>query len=256
MNKNKNTNTLQKDCIPKTIYYCWFGKNKKNKIFEKCKQSWRKYLPEYNIIEINEENFNIHVNKYVEDAYKKKKWAFVSDYARLWYIYKHGGIYFDTDVELIKSFNFSDIKTFFCLQDKNYINTGLGFGSMPNSKIIKKMIDDYEGISFIKSDGTLDLESCPVRNTRSVIGYFTKNNVYKLQSTDDIIIFSSEYFCPIDFETKKMTVTENTIAIHWFDGTWLPVGEKVKIFLKKNIIKLFGYDFFKKIKNIIKNNKS
>lgn len=256
MKKNENTDVLEKQFIPKTIYYCWFGKNKKNRLFEKCKQSWEKYLPDYKIIEINEDNFNIHMNKYVEGAYKKKKWAFVSDYARLWCIHKHGGIYFDTDVELIKPFDPSNIKTFFCLQDENYINTGLGFGSRSNNKIIKKMLDDYEGIKFIKSDGTLNLESCPVRNTRSVAEYFTKNDIYKLQSINDIIIFPSEYFCPIDFETKKMTVTKKTIAIHWFDGTWLSVSEKVKIFLEKNIIKIFGYNFFRKLKHVLKNNKS
>ena len=233
--------------IPKTIYYCWFGGGKKDKLFDKCLSSWKKFLPEYKIIEINESNFDIHKNKYVKEAYEKKKWAFVSDYARLWSIYKNGGIYLDTDVEL---------KTFFCLQDEKLIATGLGFGSEPNNILIKKMMDDYENIRFIKKRNELDLTSCPVRNTKSVEYFFSENGVIEIKSKGDITIYPPEYFCPIDFETKQIKITENTIAIHWFSGTWLSADKKIKLLIKKIFIKLFGYNIFNKIKNIKKKYKA
>ena len=236
--------------IPKTIYYCWFGGGKKDKLFDKCLSSWKKFLPEYKIVEINENNFDIHKNNYVEEAYKMKKWAFVSDYARLWCIYKNGGIYLDTDVELIRELDLTNIRTFFCLQNKKTIATGLGFGSEPNNGLIKKMMDDYENIGFIKKKNELDLTSCPTRNTKSVEYFFSENGVIDIKSKGDIIIYPPEYFCPIDFETKQMKITENTIAIHWFSGTWLSADKKIKLLIKKVLIKVFGYDTFNKIKSI------
>ena len=236
--------------IPKTIYYCWFGGGKKDKLFDKCLSGWKKFLPEYKIIEINESNFNIHKNKYVKEAYEKKKWAFVSDYARLWSIYKNGGIYLDTDVELIRELDLTNVKTFFCLQDEKLIATGLGFGSEPNNILIKKMMDDYENIRFIKKRNEVDLTSCPVRNTKSVEYFFSENGVIEIKSKGDITIYPPEYFCPIDFETKQIKITENTIAIHWFSGTWLSADKKIKLLIKKIFIKLFGYSIFNKIKNI------
>ena len=242
--------------IPKTIYYCWFGGGKKDKLFDNCLSSWKKFLPEYKIIEINESNFDIHKNKYVKEAYEKKKWAFVSDYARLWSIYKNGGIYLDTDVELIRELDLTNVKTFFCLQDEKLIATGLGFGSEPNNILIKKMMDDYENIRFIKKRNELDLTSCPVRNTKSVEYFFSENGVIEIKSKGDITIYPPEYFCPIDFETKQIKITENTIAIHWFSGTWLSADKKIKLLIKKIFIKLFGYNIFNKIKNIKKKYKA
>lgn len=246
----------KKQFIPKTIYYCWFGGGKKDKLFDKCLSSWKKFLPGYKIIEINESNFDIHINKYVEEAYEKKKWAFVSDYARLWCIYKYGGIYLDTDVELIRELDLTNVKTFFCLQDEKLIATGLGFGSEPNNILIKKMMDDYENIRFIKKRNEVDLTSCPVRNTKSVEYFFSENGVIEIKSKGDITIYPPEYFCPIDFETKQIKITENTIAIHWFSGTWLSADKKIKLLIKKIFIKLFGYNIFNKIKNIKKKYKA
>lgn len=228
--------------IPKTINYCWFGNNEKPQIVKKCIESWKKYCPDYKIIEWNEKNFDININNYVKEAYKEKKYAFVSDFARLWIIYENGGIYLDTDVELIR--NIDDIlenKTFFATEDNIYVNTGLGFGSQKNSEIIRKLIDDYSDINFIDENGKMDKTTCPVRNTKVIENYInTKVNFDKKTVINDICFYSKEFFCPLDYETKKMEITNNTFAIHWFSGTWMNKKEKmlkrIKLILK-NIIK-------------------
>ena len=228
--------------IPKTINYCWFGNNEKPLIVKKCIESWRKYCPDYKIIEWNEKNFDININNYVKEAYRQKKYAFVSDFARLWIIYENGGIYLDTDVELIR--NIDDIlenKTFFATEDNIYVNTGLGFGSQKNSEILKKLIDDYSDINFIGENGKMDKTTCPVRNTKVIEKYInTKVDFDKKTVINDICFYSKEFFCPLDYETKKMEITNNTFAIHWFSGTWMNKKEKmlkqIKLILK-NIIK-------------------
>lgn len=138
---------------------------KKSELILKCIESWKKQCPNYEIVEWNEENYDIHKNKYMEEAYENKKWAFVSDYARLDIIYNNGGIYLDTDVELIKNLDkiIDGKKAFFCVENE-YINTGLGFGAEKGNKILEKLIESYNNITFIKDDGTLDVLSCPVRN--------------------------------------------------------------------------------------------
>ena len=202
----------------------------------------KKYCPDYKIIEWNEKNFDININNYVKEAYRQKKYAFVSDFARLWIIYENGGIYLDTDVELIR--NIDDIlenKTFFATEDNIYVNTGLGFGSQKNSKILKKLIDDYSDINFIGENGKMDKTTCPVRNTKVIEKYInTKVDFDKKTVINDICFYSKEFFCPLDYETKKMEITNNTFAIHWFSGTWMNKKEKmlkqIKLILK-NIIK-------------------
>lgn len=213
--------------IPKIIHYCWFGKSEKSELILKCIDSWKKYCPECKIIEWNEENFDINKNEYVYEAYSEKRWAFVSDYARLWAVYNYGGIYLDTDVEIIKSMDgiFND-KCFFCYEDDIYLNTGLGFGSTKGHMVIKKIMDDYEGIHFKQTNGKLDLTPCPHRNT------LVLNNIDKSLYKS----YSKEFFCPIDYITKKITITDNTLAIHWYGQSWMTTKER-KIRSLKNFIK-------------------
>jgi len=160
---------MSENKIPKVIHYCWFGGNEKSKLIKKCIDSWKKYCPDYEIKEWNESNFDIEINNYVKEAYEAKKWAFVSDYARLWIVYNYGGIYLDTDVELIKSLdNLLNYKAYFGSEDGKLINTGLGFGAIKDNEFVKKIKDDYEYIHFIKDDGTYDITPCPKRNTDSI----------------------------------------------------------------------------------------
>ena len=173
--------------IKKVINYCWFGGSEKNNLIKKCIASWKKFCPDYEIIEWNEDNYDVTKNKYMFEAYKAKKWAFVSDYARLDIIYNNGGIYLDTDVELIKPLDkiIEDVDAFFCYQDDK-INTGLGFGAVKNNQIIKELLNSYQEIHFVKSDGSYDITSCVMRNNKIFEKYINNedSDKYELPSTN------------------------------------------------------------------------
>lgn len=224
------------DEIPKIINYCWFGGNEKPEIVKKCINSWKKYCPSYKIVEWNENNFDITINSYVQEAYYKKRYAFVSDFARLWIVYNNGGIYLDTDVELIRNIDeLTKYDAFFSSEDNININTGLGFGSKKKNEVLKLLMDDYDNIKFIKEDGSIDKTTCPIRNTKTIRKYlkdekvvFDKKIVY-----NNMCFLPKEYFCPLDYETKKMKKTNNTYAIHWFSGTWMTKTEKLKKLIKR-----------------------
>lgn len=208
--------------IPKKIHYCWFGGNQLPNSATKCIDSWKKYCPDYEIIEWNEGNFNVFsCPRYIQEAYVNKKWAFVTDYVRLKVIYDRGGIYLDTDVELKKNLDSLLIyNAYFGLEDKNYINTGLGFGSIARLPLLKELMDDYENISFVRSDGSFDKTPCPQRNTPHFIKYgFNKED--KTQVIDDnILILSSIYLCPISYRTNVHRYSLKTYSIHWFQASW------------------------------------
>ena len=148
--------------IPKVIHYCWFGKGKMPAIAKKCIDSWKKYCPDYEIVCHNEENFDISQNKYAQQAYDAGKWAFVSDYVRLKVLYDEGGIYLDTDVEIIRPIdNLIKEHGYMGFDDNGVISTGLGFACEKGNKLVGSLLADYDDISFIRSDGTYDITPCP-----------------------------------------------------------------------------------------------
>ena len=163
--------------IPKVIHYCWFGGNELSQKAVKCMESWKKYCPDWEIKEWNEQNYDVEKIPYIRDAYKEKKWAFVSDYVRLDVVWQYGGIYLDTDVELIKPLDFFlEEEVFFALEKKNLcINTGLGFGAVPENRILRQLMELYEKLSFYMEDGSLNLIACPRYNTEFFVkkGYHT-----------------------------------------------------------------------------------
>ena len=146
--------------IPKKIHYCWFGENEKPLLVIECIKSWQKYCPDYEIMEWNSKNYDVHKNKYMEQAYQAKRWGFVSDYARLDIIYQYGGIYLDTDVELIRSLDdlletdgyigFEKKVDEEC--DEVYVNTGQGFGASAFHPVVKAMMDIYKEIDFVEQE--------------------------------------------------------------------------------------------------------
>ncbi|MBQ8333040.1 MAG: glycosyl transferase [Clostridia bacterium] len=209
--------------INKTIHYCWFGQNSKPKLVEKCIKSWKKYCPDYKIIEWNEVNFDIaSAPLYVRQAYEAKKWAFATDYIRLWIIYNYGGIYLDTDVELIKSLDpLLHHNCFIGRQPGYLVNTGAGFGAIPHHPLIKIMLDDYNDIAFIKDNGEMDLWTCPHRNSQ----WLLKNGLKledSYQEITDAAIYPVEYFSPLDAYTRHLKITDNTYSVHHCDATWKP----------------------------------
>lgn len=212
--------------IPKIIHYCWFGGNPLPEQYKKYMESWKEYCPDYEIVEWNENNFDVTKNQYCYEAYQASKWAFVSDYARLKIIYENGGIYLDTDVELIKDVTplVADGVGFIGFQNPIEANTGLGFAAAPHNPVVKAMLDIYENRSFVNADGTYNDIPCPAANTIGLIRCGLKvgkpwcNQVQHLQG---MCVYPEEYFNPLDNDTQKLNINEHTYSIHQYAATWL-----------------------------------
>lgn len=215
--------------IPKKIHYCWFGGKEKPKLAKKCIESWKKYCSDYEIIEWNESNFDVYQNAYTTVLYNNQKYAFLSDYARLKIIYENGGIYFDTDVEVIRSFDdLIDNDAFFGFETEEYINTGLGFGASKKSTVIKTLLDEYG--MFL--DGKHGYKGCPILNTEALTKIGLMRNG-QTQKNRDFVVYSVDWFNPYDDPTGKLNKTENTHSIHWYAKSWMTKSKKLRSFLTK-----------------------
>lgn len=223
--------------IPKIIHYCWFGKNPKNEIIEKCINSWKKYCGDWQIIEWNEDNYDISKIPYVEEAYESKKWAFVADVVRLEVVNKYGGIYLDTDVELLENIDFLlKNEAFYFFESDRNIATGLGFGACPHHKSISCLLSFYNDRHFIVN-GKLDLTPCPNNNSEMLkrcYPSFHRNG--KSQYLDNCCIYSnSEY---------------HQIMKHYGTATWIDGKKKERIFkdtkVKRFLRKSEIFDYIEK----------
>lgn len=206
--------------IPKIIHYCWFGGKPLPEKAIICINSWKKYLPDYRIIEWNESNFDINSNKYVKEAYEKHKWAFVTDYVRLYALYTVGGIYMDTDVEVIKTFDsFLKLKGFSGFERIDAVPTGI-MASVKNHKFIKELLFEYCDLHFINDDGTLDQTTNVVRITNAAVAHGLKLD-NTMQEIQGFVFFPKDYFCPKNPRTLEIEITNNTVTIHHFEGSWI-----------------------------------
>lgn len=228
--------------IPKVIHYCWFGHGELPKLAKKCIKSWKKYCPDYEIICHTEDNFDIGENKYAKEAYDAGKWAFVSDYARLKIIYEQGGIYLDTDVELIKPIDDLLETGFMGFDDKGIIATGLGFAAEKGNELVAAFLKDYDDISFINPDGSFDLTPCTDRNTKMAesLGMDLEN---KSQEFMGIRFLPQDYLCPMKYDTGKKIITKNTYSIHHFSASWTSSKAKRTTFMKR----VLGVKLYKKL---------
>jgi len=226
--------------IPKVIHYCWFGKGKMPKLAEKCLNSWKKFCPDYKIVCWNEENFDVTENRYACEAYEAKKWAFVSDYVRLKVLYNEGGIYLDTDVELIKPLD--DLicdRGYMGFDDNGIISTGLGFACEKGNELVGKLLKDYEDIPFVLPDGSFDITPCPIRNTKTMEGLGFDTSC-KDQIFMGIHMLPEDYLCPMKYYTGKKVITKNTYSIHHFCASWTSKTSKRTLFIKRIIgVKLY-----------------
>jgi len=214
--------------IPKVIHYCWFGKNSLPERYKEWIKSWKKYCPDYEIVEWNEGNYDITKNEYMRQAYESKKWGFVPDYARLDIIYEHGGIYLDTDVELIRNLDDFLYQEGFCgFQYDLMINFGLGFGAIKKLPIIKELRDQYEHLIFKNDDGKLNITVSPEYQTSFLVNRGLKLNG-EFQKIEKLRIYPVTFFCGIMGSGKKTIITENTFSLHHFDGSWVESEEKEK----------------------------
>lgn len=231
--------------IPRVIHYCWFGGRPLPKDTEKCIASWKKYLPEYEIKRWDETNFDVNIIPYTREAYSVGKYAFVSDYARFWIIYNFGGIYFDTDVEVIaKMEDIIGMGPFLGVECQNAsqitVNPGLGFGAIAKMSAIKDIMATYECSHFINTDGSLSYKNI-VEITSEYLVASGMNNTNAVQKCVGFTIYPVDYFCPIEFETRKMVLTENTRTIHHFAESWVPRSTRIK----NAIGRVFGQNFLR-----------
>ncbi len=226
--------------IPKKIHYCWFGQGEKPKLAKKCIASWKRYCPDYEIVEWNESNFDIEKNAYTKMCYKQKQYAFLTDYVRLFVILKYGGIYFDTDVEVVRSFDgLLENQAFFGFETNEYVNTGIGFGAEAGNKAVQNLLREYDQLL----DGKHETIGCPVLNTQALkkFGFFMNG---EKQVIEDVAIYPVDYFNPYDDPTGVLHRTDNTYSIHWFGKSWLSKGKILRSKFMRPIHRIFGVNCF------------
>ena len=234
--------------IPQKIHYCWFGRGEKPKLAKRCIASWKKYCPDYEIIEWNEDNFDINTNEYTKWCYENKKYAFLSDYVRLLVVYQNGGIYFDTDVELIRNPDFLlENKAFFGFECSEYVNTGVGFGSEAENIAVNQMIDEYLPLL----DGKHGVIGCPKLNTEALVKLGLKRDG-SYQEFPWGTVYPKEYFNPYESTTGVLNKTENTVSIHWYMGSCLMAGQRITRHITKLFHRFFGTDCFLWLKKFLK----
>ncbi len=206
--------------IPKVIHYCRFGGGKLPDVLKRYRESWDRLCPDYRIIEWNENNYGVEMYACTRQAYQHKKWGFVSDVARLDILYRHGGIYLDTDVELIR--NLDDLlyqPGFVGVEKWGVVNSGGGCGAMPGHSMIGSMLKCRLEVPFERKDGSLNLESSGYYESKPLLdlGFKPDNTV---QEVGGMTIYSSDFFHLFDYLSKELSITENTYGVHHFTGTW------------------------------------
>lgn len=228
--------------IPKTIHYCWFGGNELDEKSKSYIESWKKHLPDYEIIEWNETNLDITQHDFVREAHEQKKYAFVSDYVRLYALYHHGGIYMDTDVEVVKSFNdLLENRAFTGVERGEYCITGT-LAAEQHHPWIEKLLRYYDGRTFLLANGEMDVTTNTViitTITKEHYGWKEGNRLSNL--ADGIAIYPFDYFCAKNGMTNEYHMTANTYTVHHFNGSWASQSNK----LLKNYVRMFRRIFFK-----------
>ena len=233
--------------IPKIIHYCWFGRGEKPELAKKCIASWKKFCPDFEIREWNEDNFDVHCCEYVEEAYASKKYAFVTDYVRLYAMYTCGGIYMDTDVEVVRPLEeFLTCKAFSGFESTRYIPTGI-MASEKGVPIIHELLDYYTDKHFLNDDGSQDTTTNCVPITNIMLSHGLELNG-KLQTVAEFTFYPSDYFCPFENETGVLRRTNNTAAIHWFNKSWLPQNIRLRSRITRVFHRIFGVDCFRWLK--------
>lgn len=238
--------------IPKTIHYCWFGRGPLPKSASRCIASWRRFFPDYEIKEWNEDNFDVNVIPYTREAYGRKKYAFVSDYARFNILYHHGGMYFDTDVEVIRPMDDIVRKgAFMGMEGTVGVNPGLGMGSSCGLELYKEIMEYYNTLHYIDADGNI-MPGTVVTHTTDVLlrhGYIKTMNIQKVAG---VWIYPNDYFNPLEDAIGRLRITENTRSIHWYAKTWCDNYGPVRTWVMRRLHRLFGVNALSRMKRFIK----
>lgn len=237
--------------IPKKIHYCWFGGEKPDTVKE-CIESWHNILTDYEIIEWNQENFDINKLKYTREAFKEKKYAFVSDVARVYALYQYGGIYLDTDVKVYKKFDsILKEKCVFGFEEGLYIATSF-MACEAGHSVMKEFMKLYVDLDFHKADGNINTVTNVTKLTKILLdkGLQRKDKFQYLE--DGIIIYPQEYFSPYDYSNCIHHNTENTICEHLFFVSWMPWMTRVKKHIKSIIGPALGKDKMNLLRSVVK----
>lgn len=248
--------------IPKIIHYCWFGGNPLPKSVEKCIASWKKYCPDYRIVEWNESNFDLTCCAYCEAMLEKKKWAFLSDYVRLKIVYEQGGVYLDTDVELVRSLDaLVEQGAYMGFENSDRVATGLGFAAEAGHPFLRENMAYYEELTHFE-----ELKACPHITTDLLETHGLIRDRKMLQKLAGMTVYPEDYLCPKDERSGLTAKTKNTYSIHHFDASWFEESwkkgqqkrwrqEKIRYILKtpnRALIKLMGQKRYDRIKNFVK----
>jgi hypothetical protein len=243
--------------IPKIIHYCWFGRKPLPPLAEKCIASWRKFFPDYVIKEWNEDNFDVNILPYTADAYSAGKYAFVSDYARFWVLYHQGGVYFDTDVEVIRPMDDvlerGPFMGFEICKKKGplAVNPGLGLFAEPEMPLYQEILNRYETMSFAREDGSLNPYTMIPMVTELLVAKGLKGDG-RIEHVGDVNIYPPDWFNPFDDLTGRLRKTKNTRTIHWFAKSWLPPEPRWKVVAKRVVRRLLGKDVGLKVSKKLK----
>lgn len=225
--------------IPKVIHYCWFGGQPLNEL-SKCMASWKRLCPEYELVRWDETNYDVAKNEYMRTAYEAGKWAFVSDYARLDILYRHGGIYLDTDVELIRSLDWLLAeRAFMGIEYSGYVNTGLGIGGEPGVELFRKLRDAYDAERFLRPDGSPELVPCTYHQTKflEALGYVMED---RRQCIDGVTFLPSSVLASRDWYYGTLKTTEDTVAVHHGAATWLNEEQRALRRKQHELVNRFG----------------
>ena len=225
----------------KKIHYCWFGGKKLPKSVKKCIETWKNFLPDYEIIEWNEKNFDINVCEFVREAYENKKWAFVSDYARIYALYNEGGIYFDTDMKITKNVdNIVDKPVFLGYEDSGYVGTAVIGVNEKNNKYMKKILDIYNNMDHFNPDIMFNYAN-PIIITKVIKDYESIISKEGIKIYDNnIYVYPRDYFYPISYNYEEKIFTQNTCMIHMFNATWTDKKERRVITIYRKLGPRYG----------------
>ena len=230
--------------IPKIIHYCWFGRGEKPELAKKCIASWKKFRPDFEICEWNEDNCDYLAMSFMAEAYAAKKYAFVSDVMRLIVLEQYGGVYFDTDVEVVRSISpLLNDEGFIGFENDQFVNSGQAMAAVPHQPVVQAMIEEYKKLHFANADGTVNAVGCPHLNS-DVLERFGLVRNGREQMVAGIHVYPADYFNPLDSVTGKLTKTENTYSIHWYSMSWLPKHIRLRSKIVRFCKRTLGRDIF------------
>lgn len=214
--------------IPKIIHYCWFGRGEKPELAKKCIASWKKFCPDFEIREWNEDNCGDLAIPFMAEAYAAKKYAFVSDVMRLVVLEQYGGVYFDTDVEVLRDISpLLEDEGFIGFENDQFVNSGQVLAAIPHHPVIGAMIAEYKTLHFLNPDGSINAVGCPHLNSDVMERFGLVRNGQE-QLVAGIHVYPEDYFNPMDSTTGKLTKTEHTYSVHWYSMSWLPKRTQIR----------------------------